>query len=172
MTIRILAICGSLQARSSNLELLQTAAAAAPAGVEVVIFDGIRHLPWFNPDLVNDEPPPALREWRRALEESDAVLIATPEYGFSLPGALKNGIDWTIGSAELDRKVVAITANVKHPERGKRGLKALRETLGAVNATIVADEPIVSGPTFKADVLALLQMMTAAVERERSAVGS
>lgn len=167
MTTRILAICGSLQARSSNLELLETAVASAPPGVEVVIFDGIRQLPLFNPDHEADPPAPALHAWRRALAESDAVLIATPEYGFSLPGALKNGIDWTIGTGEFDRKVVAITANVRHPERGRRGLAALRDTLRAVNVTLVADEPIVRGPAFKETVVALLEALVAAVEKER-----
>src|SRR5437870_1396517 len=101
--MRILAICGSLQARPANLALLRSAAANAPAGVEVVLFDGLRDLPHFNPDLEPEgaPPPPAVAAWRRALAESDGVLIATPEYGFSLPGALKNGIDWTIGSGEL-----------------------------------------------------------------------
>ena len=61
--------------------------------------------------------------WRRALAESDAVLIATPEYGFSLPGVLKNGIDWVIGSGELEGKVVAITAAVPAPERVVAGCK-------------------------------------------------
>jgi len=167
MTIRILALCGSLQAHSSNLELLRTAVAAAPPGVEVVLFDGIRDLPLFNPDLEADPAPAALQQWRRALEQSDALLIATPEYGYSLPGALKNAIDWTIGSAELDRKIVAITANVNHSERGRRGLKALRDTLGAANARIVADEPIVRGPTFEAEVVAVLKALAAAVEEQR-----
>jgi chromate reductase, NAD(P)H dehydrogenase (quinone) len=169
MTVRILAVCGSLQAHSSNLELLHLAVAAAPPGVEVVLFDGIRALPLFNPDLEADAPAPALEQWRRALAESDALLIASPEYGFSLPGALKNAIDWTIGSAELDGKIVAITANVKHSERGRRGLKALSDTLGAVNATLVADEPIVRGPTFEADVAALLTALLSAVEQRRLA---
>lgn len=129
----------------------------APDGVDVVIFDGLRDLPLFNPDLEVAGPvPPAVQTWRRALAGSDAVLIATPEYGHSLPGALKNGIDWAIGSGELERKVVAITASTKHPERGLRGLAALRDTLLAVSATIVGGEPIVRGATFEADVRALL----------------
>lgn len=63
----------------------------------MILFDGLRHLPHFNPDT---EEPPAVRDWRKALAGSDAVLIASPEYGHSLPGALKNGIDWVIGSGE------------------------------------------------------------------------
>ena len=81
--------------------------------------------------------PESVQRWRQALAESQAVLIASPEYGFSMPGALKNGIDWVIGSGELEEKVVAITAAVAGPERGRRGLHALRDTLVAVRATIV-----------------------------------
>ena len=69
--------------------------------MEVVVFDGLRDLPLFNPDLEAVEPLPAVESWRSAIAESDALLIASPEYGFSLPGALKNGIDWVIGSGEL-----------------------------------------------------------------------
>lgn len=58
--------------------------------------------------------------WRQTLAESHAVLVASPEYGFSLPGALQNGIDWVIGSGELEEKVVAITAAVPGLERGRR----------------------------------------------------
>ena len=59
--VRILAICGSLQARSTNLALLHTAVASAPEGAEVVIFGGLADLPHFNPDLETSEPPPAVR---------------------------------------------------------------------------------------------------------------
>jgi NAD(P)H-dependent FMN reductase len=87
--VRILAICGSLQAQSANLMLLHAAARSASAGVEIVSFDGLRHLPHFDPDLERGGEPLIVREWRRAFAESDAALIASPEYGHSLPGALK-----------------------------------------------------------------------------------
>ena len=108
--MRILGICGSLQRKSGNLTLLNIAAASTPPDVEVVLFDGLLELPHFNPDIEASGTPESVMRWRRALSESDAVLIATPEYGFSLPGVLKNGIDWVIGSGELEGKVVAITA--------------------------------------------------------------
>jgi chromate reductase len=96
------------------------------------------------------------------LAESDAVLIASPEYGFSLPGSLKNGIDWVIGSGELEEQVVAITAAVTAPERGRRGLQALRDTLSAVRATIVGGEPIPKGPEFEPWIAALVRALIAA----------
>jgi chromate reductase, NAD(P)H dehydrogenase (quinone) len=162
--MRILGICGSLQAASVNLVLLETAARAAPTGVDFVIFDGLRALPHFNPDLETSGPPAAVVAWREALAQSDALLIASPEYGFSLPGSLKNGIDWVIGSAELEQKVIAITASVNHPERGRRGLQALREPLSAVSARIVGGEPIVRGPNFAVEVAALLQAILRELE--------
>jgi chromate reductase len=163
--MRILAICGSLQARSANLSLLQAAAAAAPEGIEIVLFEGLRDLPHFNPDLEANGVPSSVQAWRRALAESDAVLIASPEYGHSLSGALKNGIDWVIGSGELERKVVAITAAVPGAERGRLGLKALRDTLGAVSAVIVGGEPIVRGPSFEHEVGELLRALIAQVRK-------
>lgn len=154
--MRVLAIVGSLGASSSNKALVATAASAAPAGVEVAVFDRLGTLPFFDPDLGHPELPADAREdaahalgavlaLRRAILASDALLIACPEYGHSLPGALKNAIDWLIGTGELERKVVAITASVPHTERGRRGLAALAQTLGAVSAQIAWREPIVRG---------------------------
>jgi len=157
--MKILGVCGSLQARSGNLALLKAAAALMPPGVEFVLFDGLRDLPHFNPDSEATGEPESVRRWRLALEGSDAVLIASPEYGLSLPGALKNGIDWVIGSGELERKVVAITAAVAWAGRGRRGLGALRDTLSAVRATIVDGEPIPKGPEFESEVAALVRKL-------------
>jgi chromate reductase len=164
--VRILAVSGSLQAESANLALLRTAATSAPAGVEVVLFDGLRELPHFDPDIEARGEPLAVRAWRDALADSDAVLFASPEYGHSLPGVLKNGIDWVIGSGELEGKVVAITAAVPGPERGRLGLQALRQTLGAVRATIVGGEPIARGPGFEREVAALVRDLVDTVRRE------
>jgi chromate reductase len=164
--MRILAVCGSLQQKSGNLTLLQSAIRAAPTGVEVVLFDGLRHLPQFNPDLETDGELEVVAEWRRALQGSSAVLIASPEYGHSLPGALKNAVDWVIGTGELERKVVAITCAVPAVERGRLGLKALRDTLGAVSAQIVGGEPIARGPNFEGEVAELLRALIAAASAD------
>jgi chromate reductase len=163
--MRILAICGSLQSKSSNLELLEFISASAPEGVEVVIDDNLGTLPLFNLDIEADEIPPPVSEWRQALAECDAVLIASPEYGHSLPGALKNGIDWVIGSGELNQKLVAITAAVGHPERGRLGLRALRDTLQAIDARIVWEEIVVLGSDAEGQIQEILEAM---VEGARS----
>ena len=87
--MRILAISGSLQAQSKNSALLTAAASLAPPGVDLVVFDVIRDLPHFNPDMEASAVPESVVRWRQVLAASDAVLIACPEYGLSLPGALK-----------------------------------------------------------------------------------
>jgi chromate reductase, NAD(P)H dehydrogenase (quinone) len=159
-TVKILAVCGSLQTSSKNLTLLRTAAASAPSGVQLVLCDCLRDLPHFNPDIeASGVVPDSVQRWRHALADADAVLIASPEYGFSLPGALKNGIDWVIGSGELERKVVAITAAVPGSDRGRRGLEALRITLSAIRVMLVSGEPIPLGPEFEVQVAALVRTL-------------
>ncbi len=164
--MKVLAVCGSLQNRSANLELLRKAANLAPREVEILLFDGIRHLPHFNPDLDGDAPPAGVPEWRAQLQDCDAVLIASPEYGHSLAGALKNAIDWVIGSGELNGKPVAITAAVPSSERGRLGLAALRTTLEAVDAVVLGGNPIVRGPGLDAAIELLLSEL---VERAATA---
>lgn len=162
-SLRILGISGSLQRKSGNTTLLEIAARQVPDGVLFEVFDGLRHLPLFDPDIERDGDAPApVTELRRAIAQSDALLIASPEYGHSLPGALKNAIDWLIGSGELEGKLVAITAAVPARERGQRGLQALRVTLGAVSARIVGGEPLVRGPEFEREVASLVSALVQA----------
>lgn len=164
-THRILTICGSLQENSGNLRLLERARELAPEGLQLEPSDHLRHLPLFNPDLLEDKIPEAVERWREALVSSDGLLFACPEYGHSLPGAVKNGIDWVIGTGELYQKVVAITASVRSLERGKRGLAALKQTLLAVDAHVVWDEAILVTDAEEAGVTALLACLERAVGR-------
>jgi chromate reductase len=159
--VRLLGVCGSLQARSGNHALLETARACAPPGVEVMLFEGLHTLPLFDPDVDASGAPEPVLAWRAGLEASDALLVATPEYGFSLPGALKNAIDWVIGSGEIEGKIVAITASVNIAGRGRRGLEALADTLRALNTRILGGAGIVRGPTFEREVVALLEAVAA-----------
>ena len=93
--MRILAISGSLRAGSHNTDLLQAAAAVAPDGVDISLYDGLKEIPPYDADDdVPGEQPLSVARFKNALEESDAVLIATPEYNSSIPGMLKNALDW------------------------------------------------------------------------------
>lgn len=169
--MRILALNGSLQARSTNGSLLEVARTLAPPGVELVPFDGLRELPHFNLDLEAGGSLPVVDRWRLAIAHSDALLIASPEYGFSLPGVLKTAIEWVIGTGELEGKLIAVTSCVSHAERGRRGLSALCDALAAVSARIIGGEPIVRGPELERDVAALLQALVDAVAKERAEAG-
>jgi chromate reductase, NAD(P)H dehydrogenase (quinone) len=90
----VLAISGSLRRSSYNSTLLAAAATAAPPGVEFVRWRGLEQVPPYNADRDRSPAPAAVAALRRAIAASDAVLIATPEYNASIPGALKNALDW------------------------------------------------------------------------------
>jgi chromate reductase, NAD(P)H dehydrogenase (quinone) len=92
--MRILGISGSLRRDSHNTSLLRAAAMSLPSGVELEIYDGLADLPHYNADLDGDPPLESVARLREAIADADGVLIATPEYNGSLPGALKNGLDW------------------------------------------------------------------------------
>jgi len=91
--MRILGISGSLRRGSHNRKLIRAASGLLQPEVELVEWDGLAGLPAFDEDLENT-PPEAVRAFFDVIEGADALLIATPEYNASLPGALKNAIDW------------------------------------------------------------------------------
>src|SRR3954464_10263081 len=91
--MRILGISGSLRRGSHNRRLLRAAGEALPPGAVLVAWDGLRELPPFDEDL-EANPPTVVQDFLDAIDEADALLIATPEYNASLPGALKNALDW------------------------------------------------------------------------------
>jgi chromate reductase len=92
--MRVLAISGSLRAASNNTALLRAASGLAPDGVEVDLYEGLELLPPYNEDHDTDEPPEEVARLRDAIARADAVLFATPEYNGSVPGQLKNAVDW------------------------------------------------------------------------------
>jgi chromate reductase len=91
--MEILGIAGSLRRGSHNRKLLRAAGAELPPGVVLREWDGLRELPPFDEDL-ESAPPEAVHELLDAIEGADAVLVATPEYNASIPGLLKNALDW------------------------------------------------------------------------------
>jgi chromate reductase, NAD(P)H dehydrogenase (quinone) len=92
--VRILGISGSLRSDSHNTNLLRAAAKRLPPGVELEIFDELRAVPPFDEDLERETTPDAVARLCSEIAAADAVLIATPEYNASVPGVLKNAIDW------------------------------------------------------------------------------
>ena len=92
--MKILGLSGSLRRDSHNTNLLRAAAKVLPPGIELEIYDGLRELPPYDADLDAEPAAPAVAALRDAIAESDGVLIATPEYNGSIPGVLKNALDW------------------------------------------------------------------------------
>ncbi len=92
--MRVLGITGSLRRDPFNHALLREAAERLPAGVEFAEFERLGEIPPYDADLETEATPPAVAELRRAMRDADAVLVATPEYNHSIPGVLKNALDW------------------------------------------------------------------------------
>jgi chromate reductase len=92
--MRILAISGSLRRASHNTALLRAAAGLAPEGVEVELFEGLDRLPPYNEDHDTDDAPAEVERLREEIGAADAVLFSTPEYNGTLPGQLKQAVDW------------------------------------------------------------------------------
>ena len=91
---RILGISGSLRRQSHNTNLLRAAASALAPGVELELFDGLQDVPPYDADLDVEPADPAVARLREAIASADGVLIATPEFNGSIPGVLKNALDW------------------------------------------------------------------------------
>ncbi|MCX5146502.1 NAD(P)H-dependent oxidoreductase [Streptomyces sp. NBC_00320] len=132
----ILLLSGSLRAGSSNEAVLRTAQAVAASQVRTAGYEGLAALPHFNPDDDTDPLPAPVVELRAAIGEAAAVLICTPEYAGTLPGAFKNLLDWTIGGTEICNKPVA-WVNAASPGRGQGAEATLRLVLGYTGAAIV-----------------------------------
>lgn len=92
--LRILGISGSLRRGSHNTSLLRAAAKLLPSGVALEIYEGLGDLPPYDPDRDTQPAEPAVAGLRQAIADADGVLISTPEYNGSIPGLLKNALDW------------------------------------------------------------------------------
>src|SRR5438128_563034 len=126
--MRVLGVPGSLRRDSHNRRLLQAAAATLPPEAKLVIYDGLKAIPPFDED---DEHSPsrAVRDWREAIGDAGALLFATPEYNSSIPGQLKNAIDWAsrpIADAALRNKPAAVIGASTGSFWAVEGLRPMR----------------------------------------------
>lgn len=142
--MKIVAISGSLRAASTNTALVRAAAALAPDGVEVTLYDGLADLPHYSPELDGQhngsgDSPASVNHLRALLGSADGVLICTPEYAFGMPGSLKNALDWLVSSGELWRKPVAALSASPGALGGEKAHAALLLTLTALEAEIVTE---------------------------------
>lgn len=108
--LKVLGLAGSLRAGSYNRAVLKAAQKLAPAEMDIEIFERLGDIPLFNEDKENN-PPEAVSELKNKIKAADAILFVTPEYNYSIPGVLKNAIDWAsrpYGQNALDGKPAAI----------------------------------------------------------------
>jgi NAD(P)H-dependent FMN reductase len=110
----------------------------APPQLEITLYQELDQIPPFNPDMESTELE-AVTRFRAALRECDVVLISTPEYAHGLPGALKNALDWVVGSGELSGKAVIM---VNASSRGVYAQASLREVLTTMDARLLRDAEV------------------------------
>ena len=141
--MRVLGISGSLRRNSHNTSLLEEAARLLPEGVEFEIFDGLRAVEPYDEDLDGPLAPSGAARLREELERADAVLIATPEYNSSIPGALKNALDWAsrpLGASALTGLPVAVIGASTGRFGAVWAQAELRKVLAASGARVVDHE--------------------------------
>jgi chromate reductase, NAD(P)H dehydrogenase (quinone) len=140
--MRILGIAGSLRSGSVNRELLHLAGTLLPIGVELSEWEGLRSVPAFDEDRESDAPV-AVEELRAEVRDADAVLIVTPEYNGSIPGALKNALDWAsrpIAANAFRGKPVAVIGASPGAFGAVWAQAETRKVLGLMGARVVPAE--------------------------------
>ena len=136
--MRILAISGSLRQGSHNTDLLRGAAAGAPDGVDIELYHGLKEIPPYDAD--DDLPgdgPLAVQQLKEALDSADAILISTPEYNSSIPGVLKNALDWAsrpLADSPVRNKPAAVLSSSTGMFGGVWAAAETRKVLGALGA--------------------------------------
>ena len=137
--MRILGLSGSLREDSHNTRLLRGAGSLLASGDQLVVYDGLAAIPPFSEDDEHSAPAP-LAALADALSRSDAVLLATPEYNGSIPGVLKNAVDWASrprGGASLANKPVAVAGASTGAFGGVWAQADLRKVLGIAGARVL-----------------------------------
>lgn len=143
--VRVIGIVGSLRANSYSGGLLRAAAELASRETTIAVV-GLASIPFYDQDLEAQGDPAPVAALRAALRNADAVLIASPEYNYGIPGVLKNSIDWISrppGQTPLQRKPVGIMGASRGPSGTMRMQLQLRLTLQALEAYVMPKPEVV-----------------------------
>lgn len=173
--MKILAVSGSLRAASINSAFCRAAARLAPPALHVTVFPELGGLPLFNPDL-EAVLPPAVMNFRVAVGQADALLIASPEYAHGISGPLKNALDWLVSFEGAVGKPIAL---VNTSPRAHHAYAALKEVLQTMSADIIdgaspvipllgvctTEEAMVSSPVANGAIRAILEALVVHLER-------
>jgi NAD(P)H-dependent FMN reductase len=140
--IKVLVLVGSLRAASLNRQLAEVAGEAAPVGVSLQLFDRLGELPFYNEDIDGEGVAEAVQALRLAAAESDAALVVTPEYNGSIPGVLKNAIDWLsrpFGNGALKDKPTAVIGTALGQYGGVWAHDETRKSFGIAGPRVIED---------------------------------
>jgi chromate reductase len=184
--MRVLGITGSLRRDSYNHALLREAAERLPAGAELVEFDRLGEIPPFDADVDEIGAPEPVEALRQAMRDADAVLVATPEYNHSIPGVLKNALDWAsrpAGQSALTGTPAAVIGASTGMFGAVWAQAETRKVLGALGGRVVERELPVAGaaelyrdgrlelsPEQSEELEGLLAELVAEVEQQRELV--
>jgi chromate reductase len=163
--MRVLGISGSLRGDSHNTRLLLAAAELLPEDAELQLFEGLKQVEPFDQDDEGN-PGPGVRRLRAALDGADAVLIATPEYNSSIPGVLKNALDWAsrpTGRGALANKPAAVIGASPSMFGAVWAQAELRKVMKAAGSRVLDDElPVATAHEAFTDAGALAEPEAAA----------
>ncbi|MEU5626602.1 MULTISPECIES: NAD(P)H-dependent oxidoreductase [Streptomyces] len=143
MSVRILALVGSLRAGSHNRQLAEAAVKFAPEGAEVQLFEGLADIPFYNEDIdVEGSVPAAAAKLREAAQGAQAFLLFSPEYNGTIPAVLKNAIDWLsrpYGAGALTGKPVAVVGTAFGQYGGVWAQDEARKAVGIAGGKVIED---------------------------------
>ncbi|MGW1667905.1 NAD(P)H-dependent oxidoreductase [Streptomyces sp. NPDC002324] len=143
MSVRILALVGSLRAGSHNRQLAEAAVKHAPEGVTIELYEGLADVPFYNEDIDNEAALPATAaRLREAANQVDGFLLFSPEYNGTIPAVLKNAIDWLsrpYGAGSFTGKPVAVVGTAFGQFGGVWAQDETRKALGIAGATVLED---------------------------------
>jgi NAD(P)H-dependent FMN reductase len=139
---KVLVLVGSLREASVNRQLAELAVESAPEGVTLIPFDRLGELPFYNEDIDGDDVAEPVKALRHAAAEADAALVVTPEYNGSIPGVLKNAIDWLsrpFGDSALKDKPAAVIGAAGGRYGGVWAHDETRKSFGVAGPRVVED---------------------------------
>ncbi|MPY10425.1 NAD(P)H-dependent oxidoreductase [Arthrobacter bussei] len=149
MTTTILTLVGSLREGSINRQLAEAAKEHAPEAVNVVTFDRLSEVPFYNEDIDNDaDRPKSADDLRAAAADADALLLVSPEYNGTMPAVLKNAIDWLsrpYGAGAISSKPAAVIGSAFGQYGGVWAHDEARRALGVAGASVVDDTKLSIG---------------------------
>jgi NAD(P)H-dependent FMN reductase len=146
----IFAIIGSASKNSSNLKLVHRIALLTQDDLDINIFNSLSTLPHFDPELSIGDTPQVVIDFRNTIQQSDGIIICTPEYVFSIPSGLKNAVEWCVSTTVFSKKPIGIITASASGEKGHEELKLIMRTV----ETIFNDETtlLIKGVKGKVDV--------------------